>query len=269
MVARWPALVVCLTLSAPGFAQDDEPCRTDCAESTLHSCPCPAGCDQSYCEQACPWIGCHTCTTQCQPCTCGGFGIAGRRDTLAGLPGASGLPQPSTGQSQVIAGPPSGGKLVIIELGTFIIHDGPTKTANQDVDAGIGVKIAIKDGALIVLEVEPESPAFKAGIEAGQAILAIGRTPTAGLDLERAARALRGKAGSRVVLRLADPKRPAGRRVSITRESPRPRAGRRAVNGVGVRELRLKNLGRPACPSTHEQCLLLSPSGDYCVYACR
>lgn len=262
-------LLAGLALASPAFAQDDEPCLTDCAATTIHPCACPPDCDQTYCEQVCPWIGCHTCTTQCRPCSCGGFGIAGTPDRVAALPGPSTLAPTTTAEANTPAGSVSRGTVVTNELGTFIIYDGPTKTPDATAVGGIGVKVAVKDGRLLVIEVEPDGPAAGAGVEEGQAIESIDGAKTAGLDLLRAVRKLRGKPGTRVALRLEDTKSGARRRVTVTRRGPSPRASRRPIDGVMVREFRLKELGEAACPATRERCVLLAPSGEYCVYACR
>lgn len=68
---------------------------------------------------------------------------------------------------------------------------------------GIGIDIGVDDqGNLIVVTPIDGSPAAKAGVQAGDAILEVDGTSTDGLSLDQASQLLRGKPGSSVTLTL-------------------------------------------------------------------
>ena len=68
--------------------------------------------------------------------------------------------------------------------------------------AGIGIEVEIDPETKQLRVRSPlfESPAYKAGILAGDLIVLVGKTPTAGLSLEQARKLLRGPAGESVTL---------------------------------------------------------------------
>jgi len=72
--------------------------------------------------------------------------------------------------------------------------------------AGVGLDLALDDtGTLVVTTPLVGSPAWRAGIAAGDRIVAIDGQPTAGTRLRDAVGALRGPEGTRVVVEVAPP----------------------------------------------------------------
>ena len=67
---------------------------------------------------------------------------------------------------------------------------------------GIGAHVAIRDEQLTIIAPIPDSPADKAGIRAGDEILAIDGEPTAGMSLAEAVLKIRGPEGTPVRLRV-------------------------------------------------------------------
>jgi carboxyl-terminal processing protease len=65
---------------------------------------------------------------------------------------------------------------------------------------GIGAEISIKDNQLTVIAPLPTSPAERAGVRAGDQIIAINGTDTTGITIEEAVSMIRGKKGTEVVL---------------------------------------------------------------------
>lgn len=65
---------------------------------------------------------------------------------------------------------------------------------------GIGVEIAIKDGSLVIVAPILNSPAYKAGLKAGDKILAIDGVPVGSLTPLEAIRKIRGEKGTEVQL---------------------------------------------------------------------
>lgn len=65
---------------------------------------------------------------------------------------------------------------------------------------GLGIRIALRDGALVVVEPIAGGPAARAGVRAGDRLLAVDGRSTEGLNLSEAARFLRGPDNSAVVI---------------------------------------------------------------------
>ena len=65
---------------------------------------------------------------------------------------------------------------------------------------GLGIEIAMKDGVLIVVSPIEDTPAFKAGILAGDQILKIEGEPTKNLTLMDSVKRLRGPKGTKVTI---------------------------------------------------------------------
>ena len=75
------------------------------------------------------------------------------------------------------------------------------KEMNTDVAgkfSGVGMQIGIKNEQLLVVAPIEDSPAYRAGIQAGDAIMKIDNVPTAGMSITDAVDKLRGKKGTRV-----------------------------------------------------------------------
>ena len=66
--------------------------------------------------------------------------------------------------------------------------------------AGIGATVAMREGNVIVVSPMPGSPAEKAGIQAGDAILAVDGLSTANMSVEEVVLRVRGKEGTPVTL---------------------------------------------------------------------
>lgn len=67
---------------------------------------------------------------------------------------------------------------------------------------GVGMVLSGRDGPVTVAEVNEGGPAARGGVLAGDQILAVDGTPTAGMKLDEVVRRIRGPAGSAVVLQL-------------------------------------------------------------------
>gem|GEM_PF-516450 len=69
--------------------------------------------------------------------------------------------------------------------------------------AGLGIEISIKDGILTVVSPIEDTPAFRAGIKAGDQILQIDGKPTKDLTIMDSVKLMRGQKGTRVTLTIA------------------------------------------------------------------
>ncbi len=65
---------------------------------------------------------------------------------------------------------------------------------------GIGIQIGIKDNTLTVIAPIEDTPAFRAGIKAGDKIIKINGEPTAGMTLMEAVNKMRGPKGTKVTI---------------------------------------------------------------------
>lgn len=65
---------------------------------------------------------------------------------------------------------------------------------------GIGIEIGIKKNQLTVIAPLPDTPAFRAGLKAGDKILAIDKLDTSNMSVDYAATLIRGKKGTKVTL---------------------------------------------------------------------
>lgn len=68
---------------------------------------------------------------------------------------------------------------------------------------GVGVEIASEDGAIKVISPIEDSPAYKAGIKAGDLITRIDNVPVRSMSADEAVKRMRGKTGSKVTLTIA------------------------------------------------------------------
>ncbi|MDP3763501.1 MAG: S41 family peptidase, partial [bacterium] len=65
---------------------------------------------------------------------------------------------------------------------------------------GVGIEIGKREGVLTVIAPLKDTPAYRAGIKAGDKILKIDDKPTDNLSIEEAVNSIRGKKGTKVVL---------------------------------------------------------------------
>jgi carboxyl-terminal processing protease len=82
---------------------------------------------------------------------------------------------------------------------------------------GLGIVISIKDGELTVISPLEGTPAWRAGIKAGDKIMQIGDESTINMSLTDAVNKLRGKVGTKVTVVVSRAGRPAPFPVTITR----------------------------------------------------
>ncbi len=111
---------------------------------------------------------------------------------------------------------------------------------------GIGVSVGVQDDGIEVIAPIEDSPAFKAGIHAGDLITAVDGKKLEGVSVDEAVRVMRGEKGSPVKVTV---KRPNGDRVDIAlvRDDIKvtPVKGVRSL-GDGVGYLRITQFNEPA-----------------------
>jgi carboxyl-terminal processing protease len=77
------------------------------------------------------------------------------------------------------------------------------QTSTQGEFGGLGIEVAPEDGAVRVVAPIDDTPAYRAGIKAGDLIIKIDETLTRGMQLSEAVKLMRGKKGSAVLLTVA------------------------------------------------------------------
>jgi len=77
------------------------------------------------------------------------------------------------------------------------------KESMQGRFVGLGIEVAMEDGYVKIVTPIEDSPAFRAGVKAGDLITRIDNTPIKGMSLDEAIKKMRGAPKSRVVLTIA------------------------------------------------------------------
>lgn len=74
------------------------------------------------------------------------------------------------------------------------------QTSTSGEFGGLGIEVTMEDGVVKVVTPLVDTPAFKAGIKAGDYIIKLGTKPVQGITLKEAVELMRGKAGSTIDL---------------------------------------------------------------------
>ena len=74
------------------------------------------------------------------------------------------------------------------------------QVSTQGKFGGLGIEVGVEDGIVRVTSPIEDTPAFRAGIKAGDLIVKIDDTATRGMPLSKAVEKMRGKPGTQVVL---------------------------------------------------------------------
>jgi len=83
---------------------------------------------------------------------------------------------------------------------------------------GLGISISMKNGALTVIAPLDNTPAFRAGIKAGDIILKINDQATIGMSIDESIKIMRGKPKTSLVLTIIRKKEPKPLKIKITRD---------------------------------------------------
>jgi carboxyl-terminal processing protease len=92
------------------------------------------------------------------------------------------------------------------------------KTSVESQFGGIGIQITIENGQLKVLSPLVGSPAYKAGLQAGDAITKIEDESTDNITIDEAVRRLKGEAGTSVTITIVHPRGTKEETMTIPRE---------------------------------------------------
>ncbi len=105
----------------------------------------------------------------------------------------------------------------------YSVFFNPEDTKNFEDDmsgsfSGVGMEVGIKDKVLTVISPLKDTPAYKAGLKAGDKILKIDQVPTFDLTIEKAIRLIRGERGTVVVLTIFNENNKNSKDISVTRD---------------------------------------------------
>lgn len=91
---------------------------------------------------------------------------------------------------------------------------------------GIGIEVGLEGRAVKILTTIESTPAFRAGLRAGDMFVRIGDTSVEGMSLEQVTRRVRGEPDTDITLTVARPGEPGPRSVTLTRETIQGRSVR-------------------------------------------
>ncbi|ORU92236.1 MAG: peptidase S41 [Cycloclasticus sp. symbiont of Bathymodiolus heckerae] len=83
---------------------------------------------------------------------------------------------------------------------------------------GLGIEVGMEDGFVKVITPIDDTPAFKAGVEAGDVVIRLDEKPVKGMTLSDAVKIMRGKPGTDIVLTIIRDGEPKPLKISITRD---------------------------------------------------
>ena len=98
-----------------------------------------------------------------------------------------------------------------------IFKDFETETSGEF--GGLGIEISVQNGILTIISPIEDAPAWEAGIKAGEKVVAVNGTSTKGMSLVEASQLMRGKKGSKVVLRVVRDGEDKPRDITVVRGS--------------------------------------------------
>lgn len=96
---------------------------------------------------------------------------------------------------------------------------------------GLGIEIAIQNGILTIISPIEDAPAWEAGIKAGDKVVAVNGQSTKGMSLVEASQLMKGKRGTKIILKVVRENEEKPRDITITRGS------------VKIKSVKYTNLG--------------------------
>jgi carboxyl-terminal processing protease len=115
------------------------------------------------------------------------------------------------------------------------------QVSTQGKFGGLGIEVGVEDGVVRVTSPIEDTPAFRAGIKAGDLIVKIDDTVTRGLALSKAVDKMRGKPGTQVVLTIVRKDVDQPLTFTITREEINVKSVRAKMIEPGYGYVRIRN----------------------------
>lgn len=118
-----------------------------------------------------------------------------------------------------------------------IFKDFETETSGEF--GGLGIEISIQSGVLTIISPIEDAPAWVAGIKAGDKVIAIDSTSTKGLSLVETSQLLRGKKGTKVILRVVREGEEQPRDITVVRGNVKIRSVKYTDLGDGYAYMKI------------------------------
>jgi len=109
----------------------------------------------------------------------------------------------------------------------------------KGVFGGLGIEIGVKDGVLTVIAPIDDTPAFRAGLQAGDKIVRIENEPTRDMNVMDAVKRLRGEPGTTVTIWIAREGLSEPRSYTITRDIIKIKSVKSKAMGEGIGYIKL------------------------------
>jgi carboxyl-terminal processing protease len=115
------------------------------------------------------------------------------------------------------------------------------QVSTQGKFGGLGIEVGVEDGVVRVTSPIEDTPAFRAGIKAGDLIVKIDDIATRGLPLSKAVEKMRGKPGTQVVLTVVRKDADAPLTFTLVREEINVKSVRAKMLEPGYGYIRIRN----------------------------
>ena len=92
------------------------------------------------------------------------------------------------------------------------------QTSTSGEFGGLGIEVGMEDGFVKVIAPIDDTPAFRAGVKAGDLIIRLDETPVKGMSLNDAVKLMRGKPGSEITLTIVREKEEKPLRILLKRD---------------------------------------------------
>jgi carboxyl-terminal processing protease len=110
---------------------------------------------------------------------------------------------------------------------------------------GLGIEVGMEDGYVKVISPIEDSPAFKAGLKAGDLITRLDTTPVKGLTLDEAVKRMRGEPNTKITLTIARKDEDKPLIVTIVRQEIRVQSVKSKIVEPGYAWLRVSQFQEP------------------------
>ncbi|OGV66753.1 MAG: hypothetical protein A2283_17595 [Lentisphaerae bacterium RIFOXYA12_FULL_48_11] len=127
---------------------------------------------------------------------------------------------------------------------------------------GIGIHVGMRDGIITVIAPIEDTPAFKAGMQAGDRIVEIDSEKTIGMKLDAAVKKMRGPKGTKILLTIRRSDEDDLRQLTIMRDDIEvPSVKGATIMGDGVGYVRITQFALPTSGSLDEALKKLKQQG--------
>ncbi|THF62340.1 S41 family peptidase [Pseudothauera nasutitermitis] len=127
---------------------------------------------------------------------------------------------------------------------------------------GLGIEVGMEDGFVKVISPIEDTPAFRAGVQAGDLIVKLDDTPVKGMSLNDAVKRMRGKPDTRITLTIMRPGQSAPIVLTLTREVIKVRSVRSSVVEPGYGYVRVAQFQENTASSLVEHLGKLAKEGE-------